>query len=303
MVGGGPRGFWDAVRAFFDVLGDGFEGPALADATMPGASWYPLARLNLSESVLRRAADPATREEVAVREVLEGGPGRTLTWGDLEREVHDLAEHLRSLGVVAGDRVAAVLPNVPEALVGLLAAASVGAVWAVASPDLAPAVIAGRMAQLEPTVLIATTGYDYAGRHLDLASHLADVRAALPSVRHVVLVGDGAQSVARADDAVVAWPVLRGAGGRPRYERLPFDHPLWVLFSSGTTGTPKGIVHGHGGILLEGLKLSGLHCDVGPSETCFVAASTSWMVWNLMVMDLAAGGAVVTYPGSPPHTT
>lgn len=291
-----PSDFWDAVRRWFDVIGTGFTGPALAEERMPGAVWYPEARLNFAENVLRWADDPATRDRVAVQEVLEDGVGRALTWAELSARVAAVAVRLRALGVGQGDRIAAVLPNVPEAVIGLLAAASIGAVWCIASPDLSASAIVGRFAQLAPAVLIGTTGYRYGGRVFDRVDHLRSVLDGLPTVEHVVLtepVPDGWTTPALLFSDLVDGPAAAD------HLRVPFAHPLWVLFSSGTTGRPKGIVHGHGGILLEGLKLGGLHHDLGPDDVYYGTANTSWMVWNLLVMNLATGAGIVTSAGAP----
>jgi acetoacetyl-CoA synthetase len=183
--------------------------------------------------------------------------------------------------------VAAVLPNVPEAIIGLLAAASIGAVWTISSPDLAVTATLSRLRQLEPVVLIGTRGYRFNGKDLDLTAQLDEIAAGLPTVRAVLTEQD------------VPGPDPTGTGPGPDYARVPFDHPLWILFSSGTTGNPKGILHGHGGMLLESLKGTGLNQDMRPGDRYYVAANTSWMVWNTLVSNLASGASVVTYSGSP----
>lgn len=294
--------FWDGVREFFGVVGDGFQdaladGRVLLDDRMPGAVWYPDVRLNFAENALRHAADPALADEPAVVHIGEDDTMTATTWAQLERQVVSLASHLRRLGVGPGDRVVASLPNVPLTIVSMLATASVGAVWAVASPDLSAAATVDRLAQLQPVVLIGCDGYVFNGRRIELAEHLAAVEAGLPSVRHTLL--------ARLLDPAVdpgprsALEPLLDADVAPDHARVPFDHPLWVLFSSGTTGRPKGLVHGHGGMTLEALKMVGLQQDVGPGDRYFVAANTSWVVWNLLVNNLVAGASVVTYSGSP----
>lgn len=299
--------FWDAVREFFEVVGDGFEGALAGDRVlvedrMPGAVWYPDVRLSFAENALRHARDPQLADEPAVLTLQEtAGPGTgtpgQVSWRELETQVASLAHHLRRLGVRPGDRVAAVLPNLPETVVALMATASVGAVWSVCSPDLSAQAVLDRTAQLEPVLLIGVDGYRWNGADLDLLDHLARVEQGLPRVRHTLLVRHA--DPRRDPGDRLAFDELLGEQVRPRYERVPFDHPLWVLFSSGTTGRPKGIVHGHGGIVLEGLKMFALQHDAGPGDRYYVAASTSWVVWNLMIETLLGGATAVTYPGSP----
>ncbi|MDI3329962.1 MAG: acetoacetate--CoA ligase [Micrococcus sp.] len=281
------NGFWDAVREFFGVIGEGFDGPALAEAAMPGAVWYPGARLNLAENVLRWAEDRQRADQASVVHITEENEVLQISWSGLRDRTAAMAAQLRGLGVGPGDRVAAVLPNVPEAIIGLLAAASIGAVWTINSPDLAVTATLSRLQQLEPVVLIGTRGYRFSGRDLDLGAQLDEIAAGLPTVRAVLTEQD------------VPGPDATGTGAAPEYARVAFDHPLWVLFSSGTTGNPKGILHGHGGMLLESLKGTGLNQDMRPGDRYYVAANTSWMVWNTLVSNLASGASVVTYSGSP----
>ena len=296
--------FWGAVREYFDVVGEGFEGPVLAQERMPGAVWYPGARLNFAENVLRHAASTELADSVAVLSIREDDSTATLTWRELEGMVASLAARLRGLGVEPGDRVAAVLPNLPEALIGLLATASIGATWSINSPDLSVHATLERLRQLAPTVLIGVEGYRYNGADVDRVEYLAEIEAGLPSLVHTILVrnpdrayqGTNAERdrARRLDFGALVTDVVQ-----PRYERVPFDHPLWVLFSSGTTGAPKGIVHGHGGMTLEALKGTALNQNMGPGSRYYVAANTSWMVWNTLVNNLMSGASVVTYSGSP----
>lgn len=291
-------GFWDALREYFDVIGEGFEGPALVDERMPGTRWYPQARVNFAENVLRFATDPEHAGRVAVTEVDETDAVRQLTWAQFGDRVAALAAQLRRLGVVPGDRVAAVLPNVPEAIIGLLAAASIGAVWSISSPDLSVDATLSRLAQLEPRVLFGVEGYRFGGRDFDRRAELAAIEAGLPTVEHTIIV-----DAYRTGDQVAAprlgFDDLVAVSAEPLFERLPFDHPLWVLFSSGTTGAPKGIVHGHGGMLLEFLKSFGFNHDLASDGVYYVAANTSWMVWNTLLCALSVGAGVVCYAGSP----
>ena len=284
-----PGRFWDAVRRWFDVVGD-WAGPALDEERMPGAAWFPRTRLNYAENLLRHA-EGLLAPRTAIVDLDEEGGRREITWRALSDQVASLAASLRRLGVGRGDRVAAVLPNVPEAIVGLLASASIGATWCICSPDLsAPAVLA-RLGPLEPTVVIGSLGYRFGGRWVDRRAYLDALLAELPSVAHVVEVGLEPTRIPFGD--LVAGPAEHD------FTRVAFDHPLWVLFTSGTTGAPKGIVHGHGGMTLEALKLLGLHFELTPEDRYYVAANTSWMVWNTLVAGLMTGASVVTYSGSP----
>jgi acetoacetyl-CoA synthetase len=297
-------GFWDAVREYFDVVGEGFDGPALTEERMPGAVWYPGARLNFAENVLRYADSPGFCDTTAVLTIREDDSTSELTWHELRDRVASLAGRLRGLGVEPGDRVAAVLPNLPEAIIGLLATASIGAIWSINSPDLSATATLERLRQLEPTVLIGVDGYRFNGKDIDRVDYLAEVEAGLPFLAHTILVRnpDRAHSATTSENARAGrldFSALVTDTVEPRYERVPFDHPLWVLFSSGTTGAPKGIVHGHGGITLEALKGTALNQNMGAGNRYYVAANTSWMVWNTLVNNLMSGASVVTYSGSP----
>jgi acetoacetyl-CoA synthetase len=297
-----PGPFWDSVWDFCAVAGERGDSPALAESRMPGAVWFPGAEVNYAENALtRRGPSPAV---IAVR---EDGAVAVVSWDELRRQVAKASAGLRALGVKPGDRVCAVLPNTVHAVVAMLATACVGAVWSSCSPDFGPTGLADRFEQISPAVLIGVDGYSYAGRHYDTLPTLTQVAARLPGLRATVLVPYlGTDALDRAADAglpgLTSWDELMSADvDKPEFTPLPFDAPLWILFSSGTTGPPKPIVHGHGGILLEHLKMLVLHLDLGPDDRFFWHTTTGWMMWNLLASGLLVGGTVVLYDGSPAY--
>ncbi|MFE2449275.1 acetoacetate--CoA ligase [Streptomyces sp. NPDC059426] len=290
--------FWQAVAEWFEVR---FTTPyerVLADATMPGARWFPGATLNYAEHALRAAEDPARAAEPALLHVDETNDPRPVTWAELRGQVGAVAAELRRLGVRPGDRVSGYVPNIPQATVALLATAAVGAVWTSCAPDFGARSVLDRFQQVEPVVLFTIDSYRYGGKTHDRTETVAELRAELPTLRaviHIPLLGTPAPEGALLWDDVVREPA------EPVFEPLPFDHPLWVLYSSGTTGLPKAIVQSQGGILLEHLKQLGLHCDLGPGDRFFWYTSTGWMMWNFLVSGLLVGATVVLYDGSPGH--
>ncbi|GAB2896303.1 acetoacetate--CoA ligase [Streptomyces mayteni] len=288
--------FWAAVADWFDVR---FATPyqsVLADRGMPGARWFPGATLNYAEHALRSALDPALADRPALLRVDERHRPEAVSWAELRRQVGSLAAALRELGVRPGDRISGYLPNIPEAAVALLATASIGAVWTSCAPDFGARSVLDRFQQVEPVVLITVDGYRYGGRTHDRAATVGELRAGLPTLRavvHVPLLGTPAPAGA------LEWGALTASDAEPEFDQVPFDHPLWVLYSSGTTGLPKAIVHSQGGILLEHLKQLGLHCDLGPDDRFFWYTSTGWMMWNFLVSGLLTGTTVVLYDGGP----
>ncbi|MCW4353623.1 acetoacetate--CoA ligase [Hoyosella sp. YIM 151337] len=284
--------FWAAVWAYFD-LGQ-YEGPVLADAEMPGAQWFPGAALNYAEVVLRSADD----NRPAIRDLAEGRAPRDVTWERVRFEVASLAQTLREMGVRQGDRVAGYLPNIPEAVIALLATASIGAIWAACGQDYAPSAAVSRLGQLEPKVLISADGYVYGGKDHQKLGAVAELAAALPSVKYVLVVQRLGLEVPEHMDA---WESATSQPASHAIASVPFSHPLWIVFSSGTTGLPKGIVHGHGGVVLEHLKQAALHLDLGRGDTFFWFTSPSWMMWNFLVAGMMTGSTIVTYDGSPAH--
>ena len=274
--------FWAALWDFCGVVGERGERALVDGDRMPGARWFPDARLNFAENLLARGgAGPAlvARDETGAR--------RALGWDELRAEVSKGAQALRAAGVRAGDRVTGYLPNGAEAVLAMLAAASLGAVWSSCSPDFGVQGVVDRFGQIEPRVLLAAAGYAYAGKHHDLRERVAEIARKLPSVERVA----------------TSWAELTApfAAREIAFERRPFDHPLYVLYSSGTTGPPKCIVHGAGGTLLQHLKEHRLHVDLRPDDVFFYFTTTGWMMWNWLASGLASGATLVLYDGSPFH--
>ncbi len=316
-----PAQFWTAIWDHFDVLGEWDHDPAsvIAGAVMPDVHWFGGATLNYARNALRTAwTDPGRTAIVFDSERSRAG---ALTYAQLAAEVARVARGLSSLGVRRGDRVAALLPNVPEAVIGLLATASLGGIWSSCSPDFGASSVMDRFAQIEPTVLIACDGYVYAGREYSRAATLDEVTSALPGLSAVVLVqvlpglggtippspplllgGNRSPQTPSARPGVTRWEDLGAEHENvPEFEEVPFEHPLWVVYSSGTTGLPKPIMHGHGGVVLEHLKALSLHQDLRPGDVFCWYTTTGWVMWNYLVGALLAGVTIVLYDGSPSY--
>jgi acetoacetyl-CoA synthetase len=304
--------FWAAVWEFCGVRCSRPYERVLSSREMPGARWFEGAELNYAENMLtgdrEGGRDP---NQVAVLHTSELRPLAELTWGELSAQVAAVVSGLRALGVGRGDRVVAYMPNIPETLVAFLATASVGAIWSSAAPEFGARSVVDRFGQIEPKVLLAVDGYRHGGKDFDRRPIVGEILAELPTVAHTVLVpylDEAAPEIPAAWPGCLTWSELceRGASGRraasePVFEQVPFDHPLWVLYSSGTTGLPKAIVHGHGGILVEQLKKSHLHLDLHPGDRMFWFTTTGWMMWNFLIGCLFTDAAIVLYDGSPAH--
>jgi acetoacetyl-CoA synthetase len=292
------EGFWSAIWEFFGVQADGEPAPVLASHEMPGARWFPGTSLNYAEHVFagKDDAEAAILHSSELRELGE------LSWGELREQVAAVAAGLQEIGVERGDRVVAYLPNIPEAIVAFLASASIGAVWSSCSPDFGPASVIDRFAQIEPKVLFCVDGYRYGGKDFDRRGTVAKLQTAMPSLERTVLLPylDPDPDISSLEKTM-RWEALLDdeSSAELGFERVPFDHPLWVLYSSGTTGLPKAIVQGQGGILLEHLKKLHLHVDAHPGGRLFWFTTTGWMMWNFIVSGLLTRAAIVLYDGNP----
>lgn len=287
--------FWLSIWDHHEVIASAPPTTVLAERRMPGAQWFPGTELNWAENLLRHTDQPGP----AIISVNESGVAGELSRDELVSQVANLAAHFRTIGIKPGDRIAAMLPNIAPTMVAGLAAASVGAVWSCCAPDFGIKGLVDRFAQIEPTVLIGVDGYRFNGKPVDRREVFAALLEQLPTVRHAIVVGNlGLPLTGEYPQSISSYADLVSGDAEPEYERVPFDHPLWILYSSGTTGLPKGIVHSHGGILLEALKANALHYDLGPTDRVFIAASTAWVVWNMLVDVMAVGATVITYDGS-----
>jgi acetoacetyl-CoA synthetase len=281
------EGFWGSLWEYLEVQASRPYERVLASREMPGARWFPGAELSYAEHVFRMAREdePAIVHASELRELSE------VSWEELRGQVAGIAAGLRRLGVERGDRVAAYMPNIPETVAAFLACASIGAIWSSAAPEFGAPTVIDRFKQIEPKVLLAVDGYRYGGKDFDRSDRVRQLEQAIPSLERTVTLpylGDEGD-----------WHEVFSDGGELAFEQAPFDHPLWVLFSSGTTGLPKAIVQGQGGILMEHLKKAHLHTDLAPGDRFFWFTTTGWMMWNFLVGGLLAGASIVLYDGQP----
>jgi acetoacetyl-CoA synthetase len=288
--------FWASIWTYFDVLHSVPYERVLDRHVMPGAKWFSGARLNLAEQVFRFHAGTAG-ERPAILSRSELRELQTLSWSELRRQVASCAKALRGTGVEPGDRVVAYLPNIPETMIAFLACASVGAIWSSCSPDMGSRSVLDRFRQIDPKVLIAVDGYRYGGRDHDRREVVAHLRDSLPTLKHLVMLPylDTATALADSRD----WHTLVADDVDIEFEPVAFDHPLWVVYSSGTTGMPKPIVHGHGGALLETIKGHALQMDLGENDRFMWFTTTGWIMWNSQLGGLLVGSTVCLYDGNP----
>jgi acetoacetyl-CoA synthetase len=291
-----PTEFWTAIWNQFNIMSRSPADEAVSAEPMPDTRWFSGAALNYAEHMLR--GNGMSDEEVAVVSHSQSRSSTSLTLGQLRDRVRRAAAGLRRLGVAPGDRVAAYLPNIDETLVAFLATASIGAVWSSCAPEFGVRAVLDRWSQIEPTVLLVVDGYQYGDKRIPVDDAVSSIRAGLPSVQETVVLRYLAD--APAIRGALDWEVLERPTDEPlTFQPVPFDHPLYVLFSSGTTGLPKSIVHGHGGMLLEHTKQLALHLDLGPGDRFFWFSTTGWMMWNFLVSGLLVGSSVVLFDGNP----
>ena len=289
--------FWSAIWAFFDIQADGDPRVVLGSREMPGARWFPNVRLNYAEHAFRHADD--RRPALIVR--TEGSEAQHIGWDRLKADVGALAAFLRGIGVKPGDRVVSCMPSTAQTVTAFLACASMGAVWSSCSPDMGPGVVLDRFRQIEPTVLFAVDRYSYGGKIFDRRDAVGELIAGLPSLKCVVHCeadGDDAPREPRWRNAI-GWKEAISRPAPLAFDRLPFDHPLWIVYSSGTTGLPKAMVHSHGGIVITHLKTQQLQHDLRRADRTLFLGGTGWIVWNLMMGGLLCGATVVLYDGNP----
>jgi acetoacetyl-CoA synthetase len=295
-----PEQFWQTIWDYFEVISSGSYERVLDSRDMPGATWFEGSELNYAEHIFRGRDDSAP----AIFSASETRRLAAISWGELRAEVSAAAAGLKALGVGPGDRVAGYLPNTPETIVAFLATASLGGVWSSCSPDFGAGAVADRFAQIEPKVLLAVDGYTYGGKGFDRREIVGELARSMPSLERVVVLPylDPSPDLTGIEKCST-WADLMATDPEAglTFTRVPFAHPLWVLYSSGTTGLPKAIVQSQGGILLEHLKKMNLHLDAGPDDRVFWFTTTGWMMWNFLVSCLLTEAAIVLYDGNPGH--
>ncbi len=293
--------FWESVWQYFDIKSSAPYRSVLRERVMPGAVWFEGSRLNFAEQVFRFNTDAASADKLAIIARSELRGQIEISWRDLRTQITAVANTLRALGIVAGDRVVAYLPNTPEAAIAFYACASIGAIWSSCSPDMGSSSVLDRFKQIDPKLLIAVDGYRYGGKDFDRLAVVDNMRTELKTLQHTVLLPY--LNTKASLPGVMRWDELfshpAAQAQAMQFEQLPFDHPLWIVYSSGTTGMPKPIVHGHGGCLLETLKGHALHLDLGENDRFLWFSTTGWVMWNSQITGLMVGATICLYDGNP----
>ena len=291
--------FWQSIVQYCDIQFTKEAESILADNTMPGAKWFPGAELNYTQNIFHKRNDNQPMMLVKA----EDSPLQILSWAEVYDKVHRLATAMREMGITKGDRVVNFMPNRPETIIALLATASIGAIWSSCSPDFGAKSVLDRFTQIEPKLLFAVDGYRYGGKDYDRRDVVAELQQNLASLEHTILVPHISPDTSGLEQSSLWNDVLDNASpeGELEFEPVPFEHPLWILYSSGTTGLPKPIVHGHGGIILEHAKVLTLQHDLREGDRFFWYTSTGWMMWNYLVGALFSGASIIVYDGSPAY--